>query len=189
MSEAPRRIVTGHAPDGRSVIARDERLAPIVNPTVGVSFFEVWNTQATPVPVDNAAGPPERLLQIAPNPNGSVIRVVEFPPETPESRALSGEAAREAFAQMGNAHDSTWDKSSPHPLMHRTETVDYGIVLEGEIHLVLTDSETRLGPGDIVVQRGTDHAWANRSDKPARMAFILLDGRFASELKSLINPH
>ncbi|MFX8385626.1 hypothetical protein ABTL78_19665, partial [Acinetobacter baumannii] len=70
MSEPPRRIVTGHTPDGRSVVARDERLPAIVNPTVGVSFFEVWNTQAMPVPVDNAAGPPDRPLQIAPQPHG-----------------------------------------------------------------------------------------------------------------------
>ncbi|MGQ3030569.1 MAG: cupin domain-containing protein, partial [Ferrovibrionaceae bacterium] len=63
----------------------------------------------------------------------------------------------------------------------------YGIVLEGEIHLVLTDSETKLGPGDIVVQRGTDHAWANRSDRVARMAFILLDGSFDPALKSVIS--
>lgn len=189
MSEAPRRIVTGHAPDGSSVVTRDERLPAIVNPTVGVSFFEVWNTQAMPVPVDNAAGPPARPLQIVPTPQGSVIRVVEFPPEDEKTREMSGEAARAAFAQMGSAADSTWDKSSPHPLMHRTETVDYGIVLEGEIHLVLTDSETRLGPGDIVVQRGTDHAWANRSGRVARMAFILLDGSFDPALKSLIKDH
>lgn len=187
MSQPPRRIVTGHAPDGRSVVARDERLPAVVNPTVGVSFFEVWNTQAMPVPIDNAAGPPERSLQIAPHPHGSAIRVVEFPPEDARTRDLSGEAARAAFAQMGNAHDSTWNQASPHPLMHRTETVDYGIVLEGEIHLVLTDSETKLGPGDIVVQRGTDHAWANRSDRVARMAFILLDGSFDPALKSVIS--
>lgn len=189
MSQAPRRVVTGHAPDGRSVVARDERLPAIVNQTVGVSFFEVWNTQGMPVSVDNAAGPPERPLQIVPGPQGSVIRVVEFPPEDEKTRDLSGEAARQVFAQMGSAGDSTWDKSSPHPLMHRTETVDYGIVLEGEIILVLTDSETRLGPGDIVVQRGTDHAWANRSGRVARMAFILLDGSFAPELKSAIDHH
>jgi uncharacterized cupin superfamily protein len=66
--------------------------------------------------------------------------------------------------------------------MHRTESVDYGIVLEGEMVLVLTDSEVALRAGDIVVQRGTDHAWANRSDRPARMAFVLVDGRFTDEL-------
>ena len=70
--------------------------------------------------------------------------------------------------------------------MHRTETVDYALVLEGEIYLVLDDSEVLLKAGDVVVQRGTDHAWANRSDKVARMAFILVDGKFTPELKQII---
>jgi quercetin dioxygenase-like cupin family protein len=68
--------------------------------------------------------------------------------------------------------------------MHRTRTVDYGIVLTGEVYLVLEDSETRLQPGDIVIQRGTNHAWDNRSDSPARMAFILIDAEFDPQLQS-----
>ena len=71
--------------------------------------------------------------------------------------------------------------------MHRTETVDYGIVLEGEVHLVLGDgSATHLHRGDVVVQRGTDHAWENRTDEVARMAFVLVDGEFSEELKALL---
>jgi quercetin dioxygenase-like cupin family protein len=69
------------------------------------------------------------------------------------------------------------DENPPHPLMHRTDTVDYGIVLSGEIYLVLDKQETLLKAGDVVVQRGTNHAWSNRSDKPCRMAFILVDGK------------
>ena len=71
--------------------------------------------------------------------------------------------------------------------MRRSQTLDYAIVIEGEIVLVLTDSEVALKAGDVVVQRGTDHTWSNRSDKIARVAFVLLDGRFAPELKSLIS--
>ncbi|MGH8035279.1 MAG: cupin domain-containing protein, partial [Lysobacterales bacterium] len=67
--------------------------------------------------------------------------------------------------------------------MHRTETVDYGIVLEGELVLIVDEGETTVRAGDIVVQRGTNHAWANRSDRPCRIAFILIDGVFASGLK------
>jgi quercetin dioxygenase-like cupin family protein len=71
--------------------------------------------------------------------------------------------------------------------MHRTESIDYGIVLEGAIVLSLDDgSETLLGPGDVVVQRGTDHAWENRTDEAARMVFVLVDGRFSDELKALL---
>jgi len=71
--------------------------------------------------------------------------------------------------------------------MHRTETVDYGIVLEGEVFLLLDDSEVRVQAGDVVIQRGTDHAWENRSDKLARVAFILVDGAFSGELKASLS--
>ena len=63
--------------------------------------------------------------------------------------------------------------------MHRTETIDYGILLAGELWLVLDEGETKLTPGDVVIQRGTNHAWSNRTNETARMVFILLDGKFA----------
>jgi uncharacterized cupin superfamily protein len=70
----------------------------------------------------------------------------------------------------------------PHPLMHRTETIDYGLVLEGELVLILDEGETVVRAGDVVVQRGTSHAWANRSNANARIAFVLIDGRFEKGL-------
>ena len=66
--------------------------------------------------------------------------------------------------------------------MHRTETVDYGIVIEGEITLLVDEGETLVRAGDIVVQRGTNHAWANRSGRTCRIAFILIDGQFTDGL-------
>jgi uncharacterized cupin superfamily protein len=63
-----------------------------------------------------------------------------------------------------------------HPGMHRTETLDYAIVLEGEIYAVMDESETLLRAGDVLIQRGTNHAWANRSERTARIAFVLIDG-------------
>ena len=79
---------------------------------------------------------------------------------------------------MGDAAASTARADSPHPLMHRTETVDYGIVIEGELTLVLDDAEVHLKVGSVVIQRGTNHAWANRSGKPCRMLFVLVDGAY-----------
>ena len=73
--------------------------------------------------------------------------------------------------------------SGRHAFMHRTETVDYGIVLEGEITLVLDEGETVVRAGDIVVQRGTNHGWANRSGKGCRIAFVLVDGRYEDGLR------
>lgn len=81
-----------------------------------------------------------------------------------------------AFEQLGDKAASTVEEHSPHPLMHRTESVDYGIVIEGEMTLVLDDGEVLLKQGSVVIQRGTNHAWANRSGKPCRMLFILVAG-------------
>jgi uncharacterized cupin superfamily protein len=68
--------------------------------------------------------------------------------------------------------------ASPHPLMHRTESIDYGVVIEGEMTLLLDDAEVPLKRGSVVIQRGTNHAWANRSGKPCRMLFILIGGQY-----------
>ncbi len=88
----------------------------------------------------------------------------------------------EAFTEIGDRHASTVTDTSPHPLMHRTESVDYGIVIDGEMTLVLDDGEVLLTPGSVVVQRGTNHAWANRSGKPCRMLFVLIAGTYAPEI-------
>lgn len=185
----PRRIVTGHNPQGRSVVAIDTVMAPtLAKPEIGVAFFEVWNTLGSPAPVDNGPDPTGRKLQIEPPKQGSIIRFVDFGPKQPDAPPMTREMAEAAFALVGSGHASTWKPDSPHPLMHRTESVDYGIVIHGEITLILDDgSETHLKAGDVVVQRGTDHAWENRSPtNPARMAFILLDGQFSPEVAKLI---
>ncbi|WP_341915845.1 cupin domain-containing protein [Ferrovibrio terrae] len=186
---SPRRIVTGHNAAGKSVVAIDTMMKPAIEkPELGVAFFEVWNTAGSPVSVDNGQDPTNRKLQIEPPRQGSIIRFVDFGPKRPDAPAMTRELAQAAFAMVGSAHASTWKPDSPHPMMHRTESIDYGIVVFGEITLVLDDgSETHLQAGDVVVQRGTDHAWENRSPtNPARMAFILLDGAFSPDVRKLI---
>ncbi|MEK9968747.1 MAG: cupin domain-containing protein, partial [Ferrovibrio sp.] len=147
----------------------------------------VWNTSSSPATVDNGKDPTGRQLQIEPPEKGSIIRFVDFGPKQSTSPAMTRELAQAAFALVGSSHASTWKPDSPHPMMHRTESVDYGIVVFGEIVLVLDDgSRTHLKAGDVVVQRGTDHAWENPSEtSPARMAFILLDGAFSPEIAKL----
>jgi uncharacterized cupin superfamily protein len=87
------------------------------------------------------------------------------------------------FENIGGANAFTGGHGSDrHALMHRTSTIDYGIVLEGEITLILDDGETVAKAGDIVIQRGTNHAWANRGTTNCRVAFILIDGRFEDGL-------
>jgi len=162
----PRRVVTGHDAKGTSVVLSDGPV-PVhrVMPQDGVGFYEIWQTEDAPAPVMPVEPnePTERTLRVPPPQSGTKIRINEFLPGF--------------INELGN--------QSP---VHRTESIDYGIVLEGEIYLVLDDSEVLLRAGDVVVQRGTDHAWANRSNGVCRVAFILVDGRFSPELLELL-PH
>ncbi len=181
-----RRIVTGHDALGRAVIIEDApppRVARIGGEH-GPLFFEVWNTRETPARIDRASGePPEEGIRLAPPGNGTRIRVLEVPPEDPSIANLSREQARAHFAEVGAADAASHSgSSSKHAFMHRTETIDYGIVLEGEITLILDEGETVVRAGDIVIQRGTNHGWANRGTVPCRIAFILIDGRYDAEL-------
>jgi quercetin dioxygenase-like cupin family protein len=160
MSSRPRRVVTGHSPDGVSVVVSDGPV-PVSReiPDDGVAFHEIWNTTGAPAPLtaQEDVDPTERELAVPPPKHGTKIRINEFQP----------------------GHLDELGLQSP---VHRTASVDYGIVLEGEITLVLDDSEVTLHAGDVVVQRGTDHAWANRSDAVTKVAFILVDGEFTPEL-------
>jgi quercetin dioxygenase-like cupin family protein len=158
MSAEPRRIVTGHDSSGRSVVLSDAPTPKSLD--IGTAaFHEIWITDETPVAI--AATEPEptdRPVRTPPPSGGVMVRFTEMAPGA----------------------------ETP---MHRTETVDVGVVLEGETWLLLDDgSETRVGPGDAVVQRGTNHAWANRSDRPVRMIFVLIDGTITDELGASAGP-
>jgi uncharacterized cupin superfamily protein len=111
------------------------------------------------------------------------------PPETEEIRTLDATQAKSVFAGVGNAQASTLGRGGRHPLMHRTETVDYVVVLEGEITMLLDDSEVHLEAGDVLIQRGTNHAWSNRSGKRVKMLYILMDARFDPKLASALRAH
>jgi quercetin dioxygenase-like cupin family protein len=152
MPSIPRRVVTGHDARGVSVFASDGPVPVVRTAPDGALFYEIWGTDAAPAPIGaDAPDPTAGALSVPPAPNGTKIRINEFPPGV----------------------------VSP---MHRTQSVDYGIMLSGEVVLVLEDGETVLRPGDVVVQRGTNHRWENRSAETARMAFVLVDGAFTAEL-------
>jgi len=185
MSRSFRRIVTGHDADGNAILVSDAPPGRIVQVggQGGPTFFEVWNTRETPALIDRRSDEPiESGLVLAPPKGGTRIRVIDFPPEGEEIRRLDEAGAREKFGSMSGAAASSFKQGAPHPLMHRTQTVDYGIVLEGEMTLILDREETTIRAGDIVVQRGTNHAWANRSDRSCRIAFVLIDGQFTDGL-------
>lgn len=174
------RVVTGHDAEGNAVVASEGVPPKVVEieSIPGTIFHEIWATGATPAVVDNGEDPTLSDLQLSPPASGTRIRIVDIPPDSEEFLARGAEAMDAAFSQIGEAEASTVKSDSPHPLMHRTETVDYGILLEGELVLVLDRGDVTLKPGSVVVQRGTNHAWANRSGKPCRIVFILVDGRY-----------
>jgi len=154
-----RRVVTGHDGAGKSVVLSDgppPQHHDMHGPAVGADFVEIWNAPG-PVPELTsapAAEPNERAFTIMPA-SGHLLRILEVYPLTAGGRRTP---------------------------MHRTRTLDYVVMIEGELVLILDDSEVVLKPGDVVVQRGTDHAWENRSGAVARAAFFHIDAAFSAEL-------
>lgn len=172
------RIVTGHDAQGKAIVTSDAALPHVVEiqSIPGMVFHEVWSTAGAPAAVNNGVDPTLGPLSLPPPKLGTRIRFVDIPPDTADYLAHGSARMYDAFAQIGDAKASTVKADSPHPLMHRTESIDYAIVMQGELTLVLDDSEVLLKPGSVVVQRGTNHAWANRSGQPCRMLFVLVDG-------------
>jgi hypothetical protein len=172
-----RRVVTGHDADGQSIILSDEtsrHIMPIMN-QANFAVTDFWRTLATPA--DNgtkAAGDPCGLpIQVAPPAGGSVFRVVQFPPDrdwAEKAAALGGSVPIDETAKSASNGGVV-----RHAHMHRTRSIDYAIVLSGEIWAVMDVGETKLVAGDVLIQRGTNHAWANRSDAPCIVAFVLID--------------
>ena len=174
------RVVTGHDAQGKAIAVENGSLPTVrdFKEMPGMIFHEVWETRATPALVDNGADPTTGPLKLPPPKQGTRIRFVDIPPDTDHFLTKGAARMQEAFTQAGDAAASTVRHNSPHPLMHRTESIDYGIVIDGEMTLVLDEGEVLLKPGSVVVQRGTNHAWANRSGRPCRMLFVLVDGAY-----------
>jgi mannose-6-phosphate isomerase-like protein (cupin superfamily) len=189
MEERIRRVVTGHDDTGKAIILSDDYATAVKTVPLwpGLVSTDIWKTNASPIVIGKAE--PDPTLgprSLHPAPQGTIFRISIVPPETDEILKLDANKAKAVFKGVGNADASTLDRGARHPLMHRTETVDYAVVLEGEITLLLDDSEAHLKAGDVVIQRGTNHAWSNRSGKPVRMLYILMDGRLDPELASVI---
>lgn len=153
MNKIPRRIVTG-IQNGKSTIVEDQEVENAVEHLKGLIISDVWNTQQTPASLDMESRIPNIGIPHTPK-NGTYFRYVVIPPD----KDLGVEF------KTGN----------PHPMMHQTPTLDYIIILSGELYLIMEDGETLLKAGDIVIQRGTNHAWSNRSDEPCIQLAVLID--------------
>jgi mannose-6-phosphate isomerase-like protein (cupin superfamily) len=173
MARTIRRVVTGHDENGRAVCISDDPASNILQrPTrPGVTLTNLWQCETTPAEYDGEEETVDGPFILHPPEGGSVFRVVEFEPEDPEvMKTLDGKSA---FAEMG-ASDAIVEDAR-HPFMHRTNSVDYAVILSGEITMLLDDSDVQLKAGDVVVQRGTNHAWSNRGKETCLIAFVLVD--------------
>lgn len=170
-----RRVVTADDVKGRSRIVEDAPAATVrtVSGRPGYRAVNVWRTGESPARI-NAKDSTSEHEGILPPKGGTLLRIIDFPPEPADRDELK----RMLDSTFGGIYPDAHHDRRPgvHPGMHKTETVDYAIVLEGEIYAVLDEGETLLRAGDVLVQRGTNHAWANRSAKTARVAFVLIDG-------------
>jgi mannose-6-phosphate isomerase-like protein (cupin superfamily) len=174
MARQTRRVICGHDASGKAVVVADGSAPNTkVRSTTGLTSTLLWVTEETPADISSSADPTLSDRGVPPPPGGSILRIVDFPPEPKGGPAIDNEAVKR---EMGIVADAG-GKPVRHHGMHRTRSIDYALVLEGEIDMLLDDSEVHLKAGDVLVQLGTNHAWVNNSDKPCRIAFVLIDAK------------
>jgi hypothetical protein len=169
-----RRVLTGHDSSGKSIIMTDG-IAPNVLEMAsmpGLALTDLWETKGAPASNDGSVDAAARPVHLEPPKNGTILRIVEFPPD---SHWRQNADARKAFDSIGAGHAP--DKHSADPMMHKTATVDYIIVLKGEIWPIMDKGEVLLKPGDILVQRGTNHSWSVRTSEPCIIAAALVSAK------------
>jgi len=170
MAQQIRRIVTGHDATGKAIIALDGPAENVrVRAANGLTSTLLWAEDETPSDNSGDIDKADRDIGVAPPDGGSVFRIVEF---VPDDDSVSNEDMKR---ELGLDPDSGGPVR--HPGMHKTRSVDYAIVLSGEIDMLVDEDEVHLKAGDVIVQRGTNHAWANRGTEPCRIAFVLIDAK------------
>jgi hypothetical protein len=185
MAQRIRRVVTGHDKAGKSVFVMDG-LAPNVLEMAsmpGVALTDLWRTATSPASNDGNKDAATGRIRLEPPAEGTILRIVEFPPDSAWRDTAD---ARKAFASIGAG--GAPDHASADAMMHATATVDYIIVLKGEIYAVLDKGETLLKPGDILVQRGTNHSWSVRGSEPCIIAAILVGAKPTGRLAKTRRP-
>lgn len=174
MAHEVRRIVTGFGPDGRSRVTFDApagNILPIAG-WEGAFVTELWTTEEMPVNNEGDADRGARPIRHDPTPDGTIFRIVEIPPD-----AHGGIDVDAAFDSLGSHNRPSEEDSKTHGSMHYTDSIDYLIVISGEMAMVMEDGEVTLRQGDCIVQRATKHAWVNRGTVPCVIAAVLIDAR------------
>ena len=169
--KATRRVVTGHDAGGKAIVLIDGPAPNVKLRSSGIRSTLAWVTDETPSDISGTTDRADRDIGVAPPPSGSILRIVDFPP-VPAGAAIDHAAVTR---EMGLEHGS--GPPPRHAFTHRTRSIDYAIVLEGEIDMLLDDSEVHLHAGDILIQQGTNHAWVNNGTTTCRIAFVLIDAQ------------
>ena len=171
MTMAVRRVVTGHHADGRSTVALDGAAPNVKQRQAGNGSTLLWVTDEAPAKVSSSADRAAREIGVPPPRRGTIFRIAEFPP------GVGGEVRdnEAVLRDFGIGPDVTRGHPPRHPAIHRTRSLDYVVVLEGEIDLLLDDGDVRLKAGDVVVQQATNHAWINRGAATCRLAMVFID--------------
>lgn len=166
-----RRVVTGLDERNHAVVLFDSRI-PLKQDSPVISSTNFWITDSTP-PSLSKQDTANRPIGVSPPDNGTKFRLVEFAPLDPATEAkLPPE-----MIMKGVNHPPEKGILVKHPMMHRTRTLDYAVVLSGEIDMMLDDTSVHLREGDVIVQQATNHGWVNHSSQPCRILFVLMDSK------------
>ncbi len=174
MARSFRRVVTGHNAAGKSVFLMDGPAPAVMSRGTGATVAtDLWETRSMPASnagdEDPTVGHPFRL---PPPQNGTIFRVVEYPPDAMRVSAMRANSTAHAQEASGYTRDVA---NARHPGFHKTNSIDYAIVLSGEIWALMDEGEVLLKTGDVLIQRGTSHAWSNRTNESCCVAFVLID--------------
>jgi len=179
MPRPTRRVVTGHDAKGKAVVLIDGAAPNVkLRKATGLVSTLLWVTEESPAELSGSIDRADREIGVAPPPRGSVFRIVDFPPAADFGAVDNAAMLREMGIGEGQG-------GARHATMHRTKSIDYAVVVSGEIDMLLDDSEVHLKAGDVLVQRGTNHAWVNRGKENCRIAFVLIDAEEITTAKGV----
>jgi len=171
VAKAVRRLVTGHRANGQSTVLLDGAAPNVKQRRAGNASTLLWVSDETPARVSGSEDRAAREIGVPPPRRGTIFRLAEFPP------GVGGEVRdnEAVLRDFGIGPDVKRGHPPRHPAIHRTRSLDYVVVLEGEIDLLLDDRDVRLTAGDVIVQQATNHAWINRGTTTCRLAMVFID--------------
>jgi mannose-6-phosphate isomerase-like protein (cupin superfamily) len=169
------RVVTGHNDKGQSIILMEDtgtNHVTIDSWPGGLKICDLWVTNEAPANMDSDEDRSTRTFQHDPVNGGTIFRLLQFPAES-EGDSLDAGAI---FSQLGSQNKPSDEMSGKHFSMHRTDSIDYLVVLSGQMQMVMDEGEVTLRPGTCIVQQATNHAWVNKGSEPCVVVAILVDG-------------